>query len=647
MCAQQQSLDTATVHAENIGGIDETRVELPPGVTVLTGENATNRTSFLQSIMAAMGSNQATLKGDAEEGSVRLTLDGETYERRLSREDGSVRFEGAGYLEDSTVADLFAFLHENNEARRSVAWGDDLRELIMRPVDVGSIKEEIERLEARKQEINDELATIESRKQDLPDLEQERNDLRERIAEKREELAAIEDDIDESSRDIEESRRVKEDLESLLSDLRSVRSELESVRRDIESQQQSISSLESERADLESERADLPEPPDDDAQLDDRIDRLRERRQELNDDISDLRSLIQYNEERLEEGTPSLPAEFEDDGGVDALTDQLVDDESVVCWTCGSTVDREQIEDTVDRLRDVRGEKVSDLDAVKNDLEAAKTDKREAEQRRRRREEIEQSLRDIDDEIERREERIEDLKDRRETLTAEVSELETEVEDLESTDFEDVLSLHREANELEFEIDSLESDLDDVSGTIEEIEEAIERADELRDEREVVVEDLTAERTKIDRIEQEAVEAFNEHMDTLLDTLGYDNLERIWIERTEETVREGRQTVDRTVFDLHVVRRSEGGTVYEDTVTHLSESEREVTGLVFALAGYLVHDLHETVPFMLLDSLEAIDSDRIAAVVEYFADHTEYLVVALLPEDAQALDDSYTRVRSI
>jgi len=29
----------------------------------------------------------------------------------------------------------------------------------------------------------------------------------------------------------------------------------------------------------------------------------------------------------------------------------------------------------------------------------------------------------------------------------------------------------------------------------------------------------------------------------------------------------------------------------------LSESEREVTGLVFALAGYLVHDVHETVPF--------------------------------------------------
>jgi len=72
-----------------------------------------------------------------------------------------------------------------------------------------------------------------------------------------------------------------------------------------------------------------------------------------------------------------------------------------------------------------------------------------------------------------------------------------------------------------------------------------------------------------------------------------------------------------------------------------------VTGLVFALAGYLVHDVHEEVPFMLLDSLEAIDSDRIAALVDYLSEYASYLVVALLPEDAQALDDDYTRITDI
>ena len=101
------------------------------------------------------------------------------------------------------------------------------------------------------------------------------------------------------------------------------------------------------------------------------------------------------------------------------------------------------------------------------------------------------------------------------------------------------------------------------------------------------------------------------------------------------------------MFDLHVIRSIEEGTTYEDSVAHLSESEREVTGLVFALAGYLVHDLHESLPFVVIDSLEALDSDRIAALVEYFGEYAEYLIVALLPEDAAALGDEYQRVTNI
>jgi hypothetical protein len=129
--------------------------------------------------------------------------------------------------------------------------------------------------------------------------------------------------------------------------------------------------------------------------------------------------------------------------------------------------------------------------------------------------------------------------------------------------------------------------------------------------------------------------------------LNYENLARIWIERVTRPVEEGRQTVEQTAFELHVVRTTESGATYEDTVEHLSESEREVTGLTFALAGYLVHDVHEQVPFMLLDSLEAIDADRLAELVDYFAPYSQYLVVALLPEDAQALSAEYTRISEI
>jgi len=136
-------------------------------------------------------------------------------------------------------------------------------------------------------------------------------------------------------------------------------------------------------------------------------------------------------------------------------------------------------------------------------------------------------------------------------------------------------------------------------------------------------------------------------MSSVLDILDYDNLERIWIERSEAVVSQNRGSTTEGEFDLHVVRSTGSGSVYEDTIDHLSESEREVTGLVFALAGYLVHEVFKIVPFMLLDSVESIDAPRIAALVKYFKEYADYLVVALLEEDAQELDESYERIREI
>jgi len=652
MATTEQTSGVARFIIENVGGITEAEVNIPPGTTVLSGENATNRTSLLQAIMAVMGSDEATLKGDANEGRVRLSLRDRTYERVLTRTGDGLVIDGEGYLDKIEVADLFAFLLETNEARQAVTRADDLREVIMRPVDTEAIQQEIDRLKAKRTEIDNDLNTIESRKGDLSELEQRRSTLRDRIAEKRAALAEIEEEIDDHGRDLEESRQEQDELETKLEQLRQTRSDLERVRRNIETQQSSITSLEQELQELENDLTDLPETPmGDHADLEADIERLRDERQALNTEINELQSLIQHNEERLEDGDYDVLDALDAAGADsdDAITDQLLTDEatSVVCWTCGSTVDREQIEGTLDRLRELRSQKVTELNDIKDDLKALKTEQQEAQRAQRRRDDLEEKLRDVEDELERRRRQVESLKDRRDELTDEVERREASVEELESEDFDEILDLHKQANQYEFELDGLESDLEEVTDEIEEIEGMVDRADDLRAERDDLLDDLEDQRMKIDRTEEDAVGQFNEHMDAILEILSYENLERIWIERVTRTVREGRGTVEQTAFDLHVVRTTENGTAYEDTVDHLSESEREVTGLVFALAGYLVHDLYETVPFMLLDSLEAIDAGRIADLVAYFADYAEYLVVALLEEDAQALDEDYHRITGI
>jgi len=644
MAAPEQSGTGARFAVRHIGGIRATEVHLPPGVTVLSGKNATNRTSFLQSVRAALGSDAATLKGDAEAGRVTVELDGETYERQLEQVDDGVVFRGEGYLDDPTVADLFAFLLETNEARQAVARSGDLRELLMRPVDTEAIRADIRELERAKEELTETLSAIESRKRDLTDLEQRRAAIRDEIEQKRERLAEKESEIDEA--DIEQHRKDQTEFEETLQSLRETRAQLESTRRKIAAQSESLTSLRQEQSEVEDELAELPDTPDEDrTELDAEIARLRERRQSLNGKISELQNVIQYNRDRLDDG--NLGELLTEQETAERVTDRLVNgDGSVTCWTCGSSVEREQILSTVERLQDLREQCRSELQTVKSTLEQHKSDRQRIEQTEQRRHELNAKLSEIASERQRRERRLDSLQTRRGELTARVESLEETVESLESEDFEAVLALHREANQLEFEIDSLESDLADVNSEIADIEAELERADELRQQREELADRLTEKRTEIDRIEATAVEAFNEHMTAILDILQYDNIERIWIERREDADGQ-RQGTAKRAFDLHVIRTTESGAAYEDTVGHLSESEREVTGLIFALAGYLVHDVHETVPFMLLDSLEAIDADRIARLVSYLSDYARFLVVALLPEDAAALDDGYTRVRSI
>ncbi|GCF15192.1 chromosome segregation protein SMC [Haloarcula mannanilytica] len=644
--------ETATFTVEKIGGIDETAVEIPPGVTVLRGRNATNRTSFLQAVMAAHGSEWASVKGDADQGRVELSLAGETYTRTMTRTGDGVVGSGPALLADPSVADLFAFLLEDNEARRAVELGDDLRELIMRPVDVASIHRQIRTAEQRKQEIDAELDRIASLKQELPDLERQRADLREEITEIRADLQAVEQRIDDRNVDIEATQTNRDELETALDELQATRAELKRVRNDIQSEQESITALRDERGSLAVERAGLPESPSERLKtLESDIERLRKRKRERTEYTTRLENVIRFNEELLSgehrEITEAVDAKPESVGDI---TDQLYQGSKTTCWTCGSRVKSERIESTLQSMRDHLRETVSEIDDIEDELTELTDQQAEIQETVTRKQELTETIDEVDAEIERRQSAVNDLRERRDNLSTRVEELEDRVSELRTAEFDEVLDLHTEANELELQLDRLESERDEITEEITDIESEIRRDDELASQREEVVDELIELRSRIDRLEAEATDQFNEKMNDLLDILGYGNIERIWIERTDtpgDPVRADDEGIAASTFTLHVVRSTEGGTVYEDTVDHLSESEREVTGLVFALAGYLVHDVYEEVPFMLLDSLEAIDSERIASLIEYFAEYPTYLVVALLPEDAQALPDTYNQISDI
>ncbi|MFB6074781.1 MAG: archaea-specific SMC-related protein [Haloarculaceae archaeon] len=634
------------VRVQKVGGIDDTSVSFSPGVTILTGRNATNRTSFLQGLMAGLGSDNVSIKGDAESASVELTVGDETYTRTLTRTNGAVRADGDAYLEDDELADLFVFLLEANEARRAVELANDLREVIMRPVDTDAIEADIEELRAERDDVERQLDNLRTMQAQLPQLEQRRQEIEATIAEKEAELEEAKRAIEDKDRELSATRDRDGDVGDALERFRDAGSELEDVRYNLETERESVAALEEEVESLEADLEELPEIPVEDVDdVESEIDELRSEREALDETVGDLQTIVQFNEKMLDGTSAEIAAALRDDSR-DAVTDRLLDDR-VVCWTCGSEVDSESIEATLERLRDLRQEKLRDRRSLQSTLDELKTERATQEERKRQRSQVQTRLERARDELERRRERIEELTDERERLQDRLEALESEIENRQGETQSELLDLHREANEIEFELGQLEDDLESVTAEIERVDSALDGRDDLKARRAGIDDEIERLRTRIERTEREAVEQFNDHMETVLDILDYANLDRIWIERKERRTAEGSPEEQRSVFDLHVVRRTDDGTTYEDTVDHLSESEREVTGLVFALAGYLTHGVYETCPFLLLDSIEAIDSDRIARLVDYVAEYAEYVVVALLAEDAQALDDDYRRVTEI
>ncbi|MCU4742621.1 AAA family ATPase [Halobacteria archaeon AArc-xg1-1] len=632
--------DRGRLRVENIGGIDDCEIEFSPGVTVLTGRNATNRTSLLKALTGALGGSAATLKSDADEGEVELQLGDERYYRRLERTQGGVSVEGEPFTENEEVVDLFASLLESNPARRAIERDDNLREIIMRPVDTEAIERRIDELEQERSRLGNRISELDDEIERLPALEERRTRLKSELEDLDGEIQQLRETVNDHELDPNNADAARE----AVSELEETRQELQQKRNQAETQRESLDALREERQELQTELDELEQEAATYADLDERIERLQNRERALSDTISDLSAIVEFNQNLLSGDTNPI-AETED---TDVTAKLNPASESVECWTCGKTVERETIESKLEELRNVVSEKHNKQQEIKDEIAELRDKRNEREQRNKRRETIERSLEEIEAEIDRKKTQLEATEATIDNLVEEQEAARERVEKTEELRNSELLDNYERLSELEYERGQRETELNNVEDEISRIESLKRERSQLEAQQDEIREELEAQRTQITDLEKEAIDAFNEHMNAVLELLEYENIERVWIQRKEgaefHSSHGGYRGGSVTQFDLNVVRETEDGSVYEDSIQHFSESERNVVGLVVALAGYLVHDVHQIVPVMLLDSLEAIDSERIAALVEYFSEYSPFLLVALLPEDAEALDDSYARL---
>lgn len=629
--------EPVTLTVRNLGGIEAGDVAFPPGITVLTGRNATNRTSLLRAFAGSLGGTVASVKSDADSGRVALSFQETEYTREFKRTRGSVEITGTPLTENDAIVDLFVAVLEDNPARRAVERNEDLRQIIMAPVDTAAIETRIRDLKDELNDLEQEIERVESERRRLPRLEERRNELETQIG-------SVDADIEELETgiaSIEGARDDGDESNELLVELNDTRMKLRKVRNDLDVATAERDALVDEHDRVESSLANLTVADDDDRrEIDHELDRVRSRKYDVDEQVGSLTMIVEFNYELLtnEAILPELRP------GTEPVVEQLAPAESrqVECWTCGSLVRSTQVERRLEDIRDVIAEKRTTRDNLENQITELQKQQEEVRESLQKRRDLEQRLAEIQAKVDEREQSMVHLEREEQELTERIRELENCVASTETGGDQELSNVYEKVSEFQYERGQLRQQLDQVTSEIEKTE-SLPSVESLEGERDGIRIDLEEERARIENLEQRGVDAFNEHMSDLLGLLEFENIARVWIERKADESGRGRGTASR-VFDLHVVRESADGTVYEDQVSNLSESEREVVGLVVALAGYLVHEVHGSVPFMLLDSLEAIDAERIARLVDYFAEFVPFLVVALLPEDAAALPGRYHRI---
>lgn len=600
---------TLSVSVTNVGGIDETTCSFSGPVGIISGPNASNKTSLLRAIAFGLGHPSVPIRSGADEARVELTVGDETVTRTATRTGHGVSVNGDGLVDpgDRDVLERFACLLEFNELRDAVRHEGDYATLLKEPM----------ALEALERERSQKLSTKNELKRDLErlgDVDARLEERREQLSETRDRVASLEADLDDLRARQSEVVDGDEAVDELRENRASLVSERDQYRRQITDLEDAVAELDDRIEETEASLADARE----EAEQHD-VEALREERTRIERDLADLDDRLDVLQSIL---TANREMQASDYTGALGQESSLMGD-SVTCWTCGQDAAVEDIEATTDDLADVverdkqrREEYEPRLDEIDAEIAAA-------EDAQRRVEEFESQIRDLE---RRRGERVDSLEtkhDELERVTEEIEALDDELAEHESEQQSEANDVASEIEQTRVDLHSARSEVERLESSIEDLEANLEERDR-KQSRVAELSDEIAEITeRVENLEDDLRASFNDAMDELVDVLDYDRLERVWLDGD---------------FDI-VVAREVDGAVREDELTHLSESERESVGLMLALAGYLAYDVADDIPVLLMDTLGAFDADRTKDLLAYFREEVPLVLTALLPESADALSE--------
>lgn len=572
---------TWNIDIERIAGILEGNATIEPGLNAVRGSNWQGKSSFIESVKTALGTSTELTEG-ADTGHVHLETPSGEYSVTLTRENGTIKRSGTPYLTDEydvIRAELFACLDERNEVRQAVRRGENLEEVMMRPLDFQNIDEQIAGRQRERDQIASELSQAKEANKRLPSVQEKATRIEQEIEElraKREELesaAAADGDGSPSATHRELSQ---------------ARTEKDQVQNQIDRLEQSIQRAEQRLAERREELEGLDVP--DDTVVEEELAEAREELSRVKRDAEVLQSVYSANKMILKNDRLDLITDVE----------REISGDTVVCWTCGSETSRADLAERIDDL----GTRITNLRALKE------TQRNRVEELEARREELTQASRrkrDLEAEIAETEEKLADRKQSLSEANERLSNLEGRVSELSDRVDETV----DELSDIESEIKYREAELNDTTNELAQLQSRADRLETLQDEHDEIRQEIADLRNRKERIKHEAREEFDDSMREILSRFGT-----------------GFETARLTPeFDIVVARDGR-----EASLAALSEGELELIGFVAALAGRRTFEVAETVPLLLVDGLGGLADDNLHTLIDYLHEQTEYLVFTAYPE---------------
>lgn len=599
------------VFVKNIGGfIGEHVYELKEGINEVVAPNAGGKTSFVRAILAALNPGDPNVRPedllnlDADEGFIRIEVDGEEYYRVFRRVgDRVVEVSSKLFAADERFSWLLLDPFMGRLVSKILSGEEDVTDFIDLTFELSRLRKMIEAKRAKENELQTRREDLLEKSKELARLVIERSEIERK-------LAALESEV----RKVEtEKIRVKEEVEKTIRELRErvgeLRGRLESYRKEFTESLERARDIEAKIKALEEQvEGFYLKHPNPDAEL-----------KAIDAEIDDIRRMIEEHSARLMELNKVAPVV------VDAMRVK-----PPLCPVCGRTVENpdkfwgdkarelneavKEINKSIEDLRARELERLNKKGSIEKELAKIRNIEGVELPSLRRRLEIEKSN------ARRYEESIADIEAQIRVYEERIRELESRVPEEERKRIEEQARVTAEKKALEQYLDGIRRRIENLGDVGRELEEVERELAEVMREREMLEE-------KLHRVRSGVALEFRRLANEVMGRLGFE-----WFKSVVLDEKNGR-------YFVRVVRRLPSGREEKQSLRQLSTSEKVSVALTAVLAGYKLGIAEgypqERTVILADEALLAFDPDRYERIVGELEKYGRYVVVTRLGEPAK------------